>query len=145
MANVYFANLVRMSCTASFVAVGTTSCSVYMASTQPEAKDVSTLSSGLPMAVVDREFGEPSRTEVENGRAIHYHTFVQGYTRETLAARATGHAVLDTFSLGAWELIGVPIEYYFDGEEREIRVTYSPEGVIETVEEVARVQEGESP
>ncbi|MFQ5541665.1 MAG: hypothetical protein ACE5E2_02455 [Candidatus Binatia bacterium] len=130
-------------------AVLVTSCSVVMASKQPDKKDLSVLEPGTARNTVIGELGAPATTNEKDGKQVDMFTFVQGYTSGSRTGRAVGHAIADVFTLGLWEVVGTPIEMTATGTEMQIEVTYDEDDTVESVtylkgeEEVAEVAEEE--
>jgi uncharacterized caspase-like protein len=113
---------------------GLTGCSVFMATKQPEKRDLSVLESGTFRKFVVAELGVPYLSEMEAGKKVDYYGFTQGYNTLTKTTRAVFHGVADIATLGLWELIGTPTESAFDGTEVRLKVTYDYADRVETVE-----------
>ena len=102
----------------------TSGCSVYLASKQPEAKDLSVLSSGTPRNQVVAMLGAPVVSETRDGERVDTFAFKQGYSRGAKTARAFFHGAADVLTLGLWEVIGTPVEVVASGRDMRIEVTY---------------------
>jgi hypothetical protein len=113
---------------------GLTGCSVFMATKQPEKKDLSVLEPGTSRKFVIAELGVPYLSEMEAGKKVDHYGFTQGYDTVTKTTRAVLHGVADIVTLGAWELIGTPTESAFDGTEVRLKVTYDYADRVESVE-----------
>lgn len=109
------------------------SCSVYMASKQPDKKDLSVLNEGTPRSHVIAEIGAPILSEkTEDGRTDVY-KFVQGYSSGAKAGRAFFHGAADVLTVGLWEIVGTPIEGVADGTEVKLEVHYDAEDKVQKV------------
>ena len=75
-------------------------CSVYMATKQPEQKNLDVLSVGTPRAHLLAELGQPTVTEMRDDKRVDVFSFVQGYSKGAKAGHAIWHGVADVFTLG---------------------------------------------
>ncbi len=116
--------------------VSASGCSVVMAAKQADKKDVNLLNVGTPRYLTIAEFGLPRKTEEIDGKKTDIFMFTQGYSKGNKMGRAFFHIMADSFTLGAWEVIGTPTEMIADGKEMKIRVIYNLEDKIEKVEYV---------
>ena len=101
-----------------------TGCSVYMATQQPEKKDMHVLDRGTPRGHVIAELGRPYHTKIEDGKTCDVFAFVQGYSKGAKTGRAVFHGAADILTLGLWEVVGTPVEAVADGEEVKCEVFY---------------------
>jgi hypothetical protein len=108
-------------------------CSIVMASRQPDKKNVRLLDKGTYRSQVIAEFGNPTRTRIEDGRVCDTFIFRQGYGKGAKWARGVVHGMADIFSIGLWEAVGVPIELIADGEEVQLDVLYDPHQQIAAI------------
>lgn len=110
-------------------------CSVFMAASQPGKKDLDVLSKGTPRSQVIEELGAPNIMEDDpEGNFCHEaYAFEQGYSGLTKGGRATFHLAADLFTIGLWEIIGTPMELYFDGTEVDLEVLYDENDRVESV------------
>lgn len=108
-------------------------CAVYMAATQPGAKDLSVLSAGQPRARLIAELGPPVSTHTERGTRTDIFSFTQGYSGGVKAGRAILHGAADVATLGLWEAVGTPTEGYFSGTQLSAQVTYDEHDRVTTV------------
>ncbi len=109
-------------------------CSVYMATKQPDAKNVDLFTVGTPRTLMLAEFGMPAATETKNGRTYEIFKFVNGYTAGAKAGRAVFHGAADVVTLGLWEVEGIPTEgVFFTGDEMVFRVRYDKDDRIDEV------------
>lgn len=108
-------------------------CSVYMAATQPKAKDLSVLTAGTLRGNVIAELGAPIWSGDKNGDKADVFKFTQGYSTGAKAARAVFHGVSDFFTLGLWEVVATPGEMIFSGTEMKLEVTYDKDDKVKTV------------
>ena len=118
----------------ALVLIQTTGCSIYMAATQPEKKDLSVLNQGTPRTHVIAECGLPLHTEEVAGRKTDIYVFTQGYSTGAKASRAFFHTAADIFTLGLWEIVGTPFEAVVDGTEVKIKILYDDQEQIEQIE-----------
>ena len=109
------------------------SCSVYMAATQKDAKDLSILNKGSPRSLVLGKLGQPVVTEKEDGKKTDFFNFTQGYSGGTKAVRAVGHGVMTVLTMGIWEVIGTPIEGVADGQKMTAEIEYDKDDKIDKV------------
>ncbi|WP_205788985.1 hypothetical protein [Methylocystis rosea] len=109
-------------------------CSVYMATKQPDAKNVDLFTVGTSRTLMLAEFGMPAATETKNGRTYEIFKFVNGYSAGTKAGRAVFHGAADVVTLGLWEVVGTPTEgVFFTGDEMVFRVRYDKDDRIDEV------------
>lgn len=108
------------------------SCSVYMAATQEDKKDMSVIQEGTPRSLVLGKLGQPVNTEKEKGVKKDFFSFTHGYSGGNKAMRAVGHGVLDIFTLGLWEIVGTPVEILADGEKVNMEITYDEEDKVDS-------------
>lgn len=109
------------------------SCSVYMATQQPEKKDVSLFKKGTPRSVLLGEFGYPIAQTDHDGKKWDIWKFRQGYSGGAKTGRTVGHAVADVFTLGLWEVVGTPIESVADGNNVAYEIAYDEHGNVSDV------------
>ncbi|MCP4346593.1 MAG: hypothetical protein GY795_13840 [Desulfobacterales bacterium] len=108
-------------------------CSVYMATKQPEKKNLSVLNPGTPRAHVIAELGSPVYTEVKNGVRSDIFSFIQGYSKGAKTGRALFHGVADVLTLGIWEAVGTPVEGIADGKEVRVQVIYGRNDLVREI------------
>ncbi len=109
-------------------------CSVYMATKQPDAKNVDLFTVGTSRTMMLAEFGMPAATETKNGRTYEIFKFVNGYSAGAKAGRAVFHGAADVVTLGLWEVVGTPTEgVFFTGDEMVFRVRYDKDDQIDEV------------
>lgn len=109
-------------------------CSVYMATKQPDAKNVDLFTVGTSRTMMLAEFGMPAATETKNGRTYEIFKFVNGYSPGAKAGRAVFHGAADVVTLGLWEVVGTPTEgVFFTGDEMVFRVRYDKDDRIDEV------------
>ena len=112
------------------------SCSVGMALSGNEQKDISVFYYGAHRSFVHAKTGLPSRAiQDKEGKWTDTYLIVKG--NEPSAGRAIGHGIMDVLTLGVWEIIGTPIEA-IAGEEEHDRFTiyYDGDDKIENIERV---------
>jgi hypothetical protein len=111
-----------------------TGCSVFMAAYQPEKKNLDVLAPGVPRQVVLAEMGLPAAHEDRDGVRSEVYKFKQGYSQTARISRAVFHGTADILTVGLWEAVGTPAEYYFSGTDTIVRVTYDRGECVETIE-----------
>jgi len=109
------------------------SCSVYMAAKQPDAKNLDLFAVGTPRAMLLAEFGLPVVAETRNGYKYEIFKFVNGYSAGAKAGRAVFHGAADVLTLGVWEVVGTPTEGIFSGDEMAFRVRYDKDDRVDEV------------
>ena len=108
-------------------------CSVFMATKQPDYKDLSVLDVGGDRSNVVAELGAPVLAEEREGKKVDVFVFKQGYSKGNKVGRALFHGVADVFSLGLWEVIGTPTEAIANGREMKAEVFYDQNNKVEKV------------
>lgn len=111
-----------------------TACSIIKATEQPEKKDLGVLRPGMTRMAVVSELGLPVQQESRNGCRTEFYSFRQGYSKGAKFSRAIFHGTADVFTFGLWEIAGVPIEQYFNGEDTAVLVIYNSSDRVESVE-----------
>lgn len=107
--------------------------SVYMASQQPDKKDVSLFKKGTPRSVLLGEFGYPITQTKHDGKKWDVWRFNQGYSNGAKTSRALGHATMDVLTLGIWEVVGTPIETAADGDMISYEIGYDNDYVSDVI------------
>ena len=111
-----------------------TACGVYMAATQPDAKNASLFMRGTDRSQLLAEFGKPQSSEIgDDGKKHEIFVFTQGYSTGNKVGRAIFHGAADVFTLGLWEILATPIESHFDGNKKAFEVIYDANGKIEEI------------
>ena len=123
-----------------FLMMTQTGCAVFMAAKQPPKKDLSVLSRGTPRSMLLAELGQPTATEMREGKKVDVFSFTQGYSKPAKAARAVFHGAADVFTLGLWEVVGTPTEAVFDGTKMALEVTYDGDDRVEGVVNLRKEQ-----
>jgi hypothetical protein len=108
-------------------------CSVFMAATQPDLKNVDLFKVGISRGMLLAEFGAPIQSEIKDGHRTDIFRFVQGYSTGAKTGRAVFHGVADVFTLGLWEVIGTPTEAIFSGDQTAFQVTYDADDRISEI------------
>ncbi|MBW7897419.1 hypothetical protein B188_04730 [Candidatus Brocadiaceae bacterium B188] len=102
-------------------------CSVGMALSGKKDPNLSVVRVGATRGEVELALGSPTRSATTpDGRRVDVYQYEIG--NEPSAGRAVGHAVLDVFTLGLWEIAGTPIEA-LQGNKYEMTVTYRDDRV----------------
>lgn len=119
----------------SVVMVSTQGCSVYLASHQPDKKDLTVLERGTPRQDVEAELGAPISLEDRNNDTVEIYKFKQGYSKSAKLGRTLFHAIADVASLGVWEIPGTLIEKAgLHGTDLTAKVSYDAEGRVQSSE-----------
>jgi hypothetical protein len=106
------------------------SCSVGMAMHGKEDVNLSSITVGQDRSIVVMNLGQPQKTNAnEHGRVD---TYLVERGNAPSIGRAVGHAAMDVLTLGAWEIIGTPIEG-FAGEEFTLTIEYGADDKLKTV------------
>ncbi len=108
-------------------------CSVFMAAKQPVKKDISLFEVGVPRTMLIAEYGAPILSEYKNEKKIEIFKFIQGYSTGAKVGRAFFHGAADVVTLGLWELIGIPTEITFSGDELAYLVRYDENDLVDEV------------
>ena len=108
-------------------------CSVFMAAKQPVKKDISLFEVGVPRTTLIAEYGAPILSENKNEKKIEIFKFIQGYSTGAKVGRAFFHGAADVVTLGLWELIGIPTEITFSGDELAYLVRYDENDLVDEV------------
>jgi len=108
-------------------------CSVYMASHQPDKKDITLFTAGTPRTLLLAEFGQPVASEMREGKRVDIFSFVQGYSQGAKSGRAFFHGAADVLTLGLWEVVGTPAESAMSGDKLIYEVTYDANDKVESV------------
>ncbi|PXW91254.1 Beta-barrel assembly machine subunit BamE [Nitrosomonas sp. Nm84] len=108
-------------------------CSVFMAAKQPVKKDISLFSIGVPRTVLIAEYGAPIISEYKDNKKIEIFKFVQGYSTGAKVSRAFFHGAASVVTLGLWELVGIPTEITFSGDEMAYLVKYDENDLVDEV------------
>jgi len=118
----------------SWLLVGLSGCSVFMAAQLPDKKNLEVFKPGVPRQVVLAEMELPSGYENRNGVRSEVYKFKQGYSQPVKISRALLHGTADILTFGLWEAVGTPAELVFSGTDTMVMVTYNAGGRVETVE-----------
>jgi hypothetical protein len=119
-------------------------CSVYMASHQPDKKDITLFTAGTPRTLLLAEFGQPVASEMREGKRVDVFSFVQGYSQGAKSGRAFFHGAADVLTLGLWEVVGTPAESAMSGDKLIYEVTYDESDKVEKVAPIGK-QTGPKP
>jgi len=113
-----------------------TACSVVMATSGPECKDLSVLKRGTDRYQVLAELGQPVASEIEeNGRKCDIFTFMQGQHGSVKAGKALLYGTADVLTLGIAELVTTPLEGVAGkGAEIKARVVYDDQNRVDKVQ-----------
>ena len=115
------------------LALSISGCSVGMALSGKEAKDVSVLSTGAHRDSVIAKIGPPQTSITEaDGSLVDTWDVVKGNAPS--AGRAVAHGVMDFMTLGLWEVVGTPVEMVAGVEKHTIyTVRYDSENKVKSM------------
>jgi len=99
-------------------------CSAYLAVNQPPKKDLSILKEGTSREYLLAVFGAPVFSEKRAERRFEIFAFYKGSALGWNESRAVFHVAADVFSLGLWEIVGIPIELIIKGDMLAAKVIY---------------------
>jgi outer membrane protein assembly factor BamE (lipoprotein component of BamABCDE complex) len=125
--------------------VGLMGCSVYMASTQPDKKNLDVLKAGTPRSQVIAELGTPTWAGERDGSKVDVFAFKQGYSTGAKVGRALFHGVADIFTVGLWEAVGTPTEMIASGTDMKLEVAYDKEDRVKEVKTLTPEKKEEPP
>ena len=117
-----------------FISLFLTSCATEQALNQPTKKDLSVFTIGTERELVLLELGSPAETIEKDGVKYDLFSFVQGYSKGTRIARATGHLLAEISTIGLWGLVGTPIEQSYNGKVLGYKVIYDENDTVFKVE-----------
>jgi len=117
----------------SVLAITLSGCSVYMATQQPDKKDLSLLQMGTPRSTLLGELGYPQAQTEHDGKKWDIWRFKQGYSGGAKVGRAAGHAAMDVLTLGVWEVVGTPVEAAADGTMVAYEVSYDTSNNVSSI------------
>jgi len=104
-----------------------------MAAKQPAAKKLDLFQAGTPRDILIGEFGPPIVSEEREGKKTEIFRFVHGYSKTVKTGRVIFHSVADIFTLGLWEVVGMPTETVFSGSEMAFQVSYDDSSNVDEV------------
>ncbi len=108
-------------------ALTSSGCSVYMAAAGDDEPNLSNVHRGASRGEIEMALGQPVSMSTErDGTLIATYEYVIG--NEPSTGRAIGHAALDVFTFGAWEIFGTPIEAMNQGEKINVTIRYDEAG-----------------
>lgn len=119
-----------------FISLFLTSCATEQALNQPTKKDLSVFTLGTDRQLVLLELGSPAETIEKDGVKYDLFSFVQGYSKGTRIARATGHLLAEISTIGLWGLVGTPIEQSYNGKVLGYKVIYDENDKVLKVEKL---------
>lgn len=100
-------------------------CAAVMASRQPGYTDLNVLRQGTSRGEIIAALGPPITSEKDkNGNLVEHYQFKQGYKTGTKVLRVIFHIAADVVTLFLWEIVGMPIEMTFDGNQTTVTTTY---------------------
>ncbi|CAE6759707.1 MAG: hypothetical protein H8K06_07690 [Nitrospira sp.] len=110
--------------------LGCAACGPYKAGTQPSHVDVAELKSGrLSREKVVERLGKPRAvTRNPDGGTTERFEFYEGSDSTWKGARVVLHVVGDVVTLGAWEIVANPIEFFVRGGRLVGEAQFDSEG-----------------
>lgn len=112
------------------IAISISGCAVGMALHGKRDIDVAALHIGQPRDEVIMIAGQPMQTQTtETGRKD---IFECQRGNAPSAGRAVGHAIMDVFTFGAWEIVGTPVEA-LSSSKFYIIITYDKEDKVTNI------------
>ena len=119
-------NNLRWALFLSFFLLFTPGCGVYMAFTQPEQVDLTSLEAeGIPRDHVIDKLGVPkTSTRHPDGSRTEIYEFYAGSETGWKIGRGVFHLGADIVSLGLWEIIATPAEYAIKGDRITAKAEY---------------------
>ena len=112
----------------AFTASLSSGCSVIMAASGSDTPQYERIEVGQSRDSVLLIMGQPTKSISDDGKRADYFTFEKG--NEASVGRAALHAFADVMTLGAWEVIGTPLEA-IQGDDVTVWVAYDAEGKVE--------------
>lgn len=104
-------------------------CSVYMAASGEEKRDLGILAPGTTRDAILAEFGTPTATEKTEAEHYDIFRFVQGRSTGSNVGRAVFYGAAAVLTLGLSEVVTTPVEGAVgDQGEIRLRVDYGPDG-----------------
>jgi len=106
-------------------------CSVGMAMSGKKSPDLGVVKQKASRGEVELQLGAPTKVStLKNGHVLNIYEYEIG--NEPSTGRAIGHGVLDILTLGAWEIIGTPVEG-FTGDKRQVQIEYDENDYVVNV------------
>jgi hypothetical protein len=108
-------------------------CSVYMAATQPEAKNITLFKIGTPKSLITAEFGTPQTTIKRNGKEYEIYAFTTGSHVGVKAAKTAVWIAADILTLGLAEVVGTPVETLIRSKDMAYEVSFDKNDLVDHV------------
>ena len=99
-------------------------CSVLLAVSKPDQKDMDVLLVGTPRAEVLKEFGTPAQTGTREGNRVDTFKYKEGEQKNQKVGRAVMYGGLDLLTFGLWEPFGTATEIMNTQPDITIEVIY---------------------
>lgn len=96
-------------------------------------KNIELFKIGTPRDELMAEFGAPYISEENDGKQVEMFLFVQGYSKAVKTGRVIFHSVADVMTLGLWEIVGIPTEMVFNGNNMAFHVSYDANDYVDEV------------
>jgi len=108
-------------------------CAAVKATQQPEKRDMKVLDQGVSRTRVIGEFGTPLWSDRPSQPTVDVFKFTQGYSKTNKATRAVIHVAADVFTLGLWEIVGIPAESIANGTDVQVEVHYKADQTVDHI------------
>jgi hypothetical protein len=109
----------------------TSGCSVGMAMSGKKAPDLTVVKTDANRQDIELQLGPPVQTSSNDLGGV---TAIYDYEvgNEPSAGRAIGHGLADVLTLGAWELVGTPVEAV-QGDKYRLTIVYDKDNKAKTI------------
>ena len=120
-----------MNIAAIAVSVAVSGCSIGMAMSGKKAPDLAVVKTDAYRQDIELQLGPPVQASSNDLGGV---TAVYDYEvgNEPSAGRAIGHGVADLLTLGAWELVGTPVEAV-QGDKYRLTIAYDKDNKAKTI------------
>ena len=113
-------------------------CSLWMETKRPDYTDVGVVQKGTPRQIAAAVFGRPLQTYQKDGKDVDvFQADPNGRYGGTKAAITSFNAVADVLSIGMWEAVASPAEFFTRHKLTTYVVTYGKDQSVESIETVA--------
>lgn len=103
-------------------------CSVVMASSGKKGDDISQIKQDITKKQVEAILGK-SKKAVINDYGEQVNLYEYDFDNKKSVGRASFYAFMNLITIGAWELVGTPMEYY-SSKKGYLQVTYDKENKV---------------
>jgi hypothetical protein len=109
-------------------------CSIYMRANRPVYRDVRVAQQGATRTMVVSQLGLPEQSTQKDGKRVDiYKLDPNAETHGTKVAMTSLHFIADAMTLGAWEIVGTPIELATKHDLVTYEITYSADDKVDSV------------